>query len=232
MFRSISARTMFASLALTLLLGVSSAVAQDDGLIEAPTPAVLEPPADAQALDQAEPELLPPEALSVDADDMIDYRKDDIATIEGGDCDCGQCGDSNGCGCEGQCRRGNDLFGYMRRMLDTCAAHKHARCAGCYDHPRLCGNNPMTCADGVRHDPNRTPHASGQLFRQYYAQPRSGGVSAQMYVAPYPVPASVGHTAITYQAFEPHQFMYRHKRKYVRRHGPGGGTTTTRVYWW
>ena len=89
----------------------------------------------------------------------------------------------------------------------------------------------MTRAEGQRHDPNRTPAASGQLFRQYYTQ-GGGGVPAQMYVAPYPVPAAVGHTAITYQAFEPSQFMYRHKRVYARRHGPGGGTTITRVYWW
>ena len=245
MFTSAIARSMLASVALAMLLWTSAATAQDDefgfieaptpaALDEAPTPAVLEPPADAQALEQAEPELLVPDAPSFDDDDLIDYRKGDVGSSKGGDCGCDSCNscdcgggcDSCGCGCKG----GHDLFGCLRRMLQTCADHKRARCAGCYDKP--CGCLGMTCKRGRRHDPNRTPAASGELFRQYYAQPRCGGVAAQMYVSPLPVPPAVGHTNITYQAFEPHQFMYRHKRKYVRRHGPGGGTTTTSVYWW
>ena len=58
------------------------------------------------------------------------------------------------------------------------------------------------------------------------------GVGAQLYVAPQPVPARVGHTWVTYPPFMPHEFLYQHKRRYVRCSGAMGMRNDTRAYWW
>ncbi len=69
------------------------------------------------------------------------------------------------------------------------------------------------------------------LFYNFYVAPyRTGGVPAQLYVAPRPAPPLVGHTYITYQPLMPHEFLYRHSRTYHRRH-PGSGATWTYVKW-
>jgi hypothetical protein len=75
---------------------------------------------------------------------------------------------------------------------------------------------------------NRQSH-SGDLFYNYYTPPGYGGVAAQMYVSPLPVPPLAGHTYITYQPLMPHEFLYQHNRTYVHNHE--GGQTVTRVRW-
>lgn len=254
----IAARRFCVLAAVATLLYAAPAIAQSDtaqsdiGFIEAPLPTEDDNSGPSLRVAQA-PEALPPEALDdseptpIDAEPVpiADAAADDIEMdysfdapmTQKGDCCGNECDDC--CECDACCRRGCDLFGCLRRMMETCADHKRARCAGCYDTcadgrcKKRGGCLRMNCEKGQRHNPNRTPAATGELFRQYYAQPRCGnGVAAQMHVAPYPVPAHVGHTYITYQAFEPSQFMYRHKRKYTRNHGPSGGKTTTRIYWW
>ncbi len=59
------------------------------------------------------------------------------------------------------------------------------------------------------------------LFYNYYVgpSPTYGGVPAQMYLSPRPVPPHVGHTWITYQPLMPHEFLYTHHRKYYRHFG-------------
>lgn len=75
------------------------------------------------------------------------------------------------------------------------------------------------------------PPTNPDLFYNYYTQPSMvGGVPAQMYVSPRPVPPHVGHTYITYQPLMPHEYMYRHCRKYWRYH-PGSGMTRACVVW-
>ena len=70
---------------------------------------------------------------------------------------------------------------------------------------------------------------SPDLFYNYYVPPGpAGGTGAELYVSPRPTPPMVGHTWITYQPLLPHEFMYRHKRCYVR-HNPGAGLTCTKV---
>jgi len=58
------------------------------------------------------------------------------------------------------------------------------------------------------------------------------GVGAQLYVAPRPVPPRVGHTWHTYPHFMPHEFLYKHRRRYIRPAGATGMRTSVRAYWW
>ena len=58
------------------------------------------------------------------------------------------------------------------------------------------------------------------------------GVGAQLYVAPRPVPPRVGHTWYTYPPFMPHEFLYKHRRHYVRPAGAMGMRTDVHGYWW
>ncbi len=74
-------------------------------------------------------------------------------------------------------------------------------------------------------------YGNPDLFYNYYAPATCGGVSAQMYIAPRPVPPVVGHTYITYQPFMPHEFLYKHQRSYYRYYDGGRGMTRTSVRW-
>lgn len=230
--------------ALACLLAGSSIVIAQEELPEAPAP--LDTPADIIPLEE---ETTP----DISAENVIEFLPEDGGSAQkhgskkvrrmkrhavcgkddccGGGCDeCCGCNDCSGsCGHRGRYR--HDLCG---GLLGLCARHKRARCGGHYDTcvDRDYRDQNLSYEEAQSYDPNCTVAASGQLFQQYYAPANAGGVPAQMYIAPYPVPPAVGHTYITYQAFEPHQFMYRHKRHYVRRHGPGGGETSTRIYWW
>jgi hypothetical protein len=58
------------------------------------------------------------------------------------------------------------------------------------------------------------------------------GFGAQLYVSPRPVPPRVGHTWITYPPFMPHEFLYRHQRRYIRPAGAMGFKTDARAYWY
>lgn len=88
-------------------------------------------------------------------------------------------------------------------------------------------------------DPGGTRQARAQgprrtapnLFYNYYVPPVGcGGVGAQLYLSPRPTPPLVGHTYVTYQPLMPHEFLYEHQRKYLRRN-PGSGWTVTSVEW-
>jgi hypothetical protein len=74
------------------------------------------------------------------------------------------------------------------------------------------------------------------VFYNFYTPPVAVGPSpamgAQLYVAPRPVPPRVGHTWYTYPPFMPHEFLYKHRRKYVRPAGVTGMRTTVHGYWW
>jgi hypothetical protein len=76
-----------------------------------------------------------------------------------------------------------------------------------------------------------TYRTAGDLFYDYYVPPAGYGCrAASMYPCPMPVPPLVGHTYITYQPLMPHEFLYKHRRTYVRQH-PNGRVTRTRVSW-
>ncbi len=70
------------------------------------------------------------------------------------------------------------------------------------------------------------------LFYNFYVGPDCGGVGTQMYLAPVPVPAELGHSYYTYQPFMPHEMLYKHKRSYHRYYNEGRGLTRTHVRWW
>ena len=77
------------------------------------------------------------------------------------------------------------------------------------------------------------PPAYGEpdLFYNFWNGPNCGGVAAQLYIAPHPVPAYVGHTFYTYQPLMPHEMLYTHKRTYHRYYDEGRGLNRTRVVW-
>jgi hypothetical protein len=74
------------------------------------------------------------------------------------------------------------------------------------------------------------------VFYNFYTPPVAVGPSAamgaQLYVSPRPVPPRVGHTWITYPPFMPHEFLYKHRRKYIRPAGVTGLRTTVHGYWY
>ncbi len=85
-------------------------------------------------------------------------------------------------------------------------------------------NTDVNCA--------RNHYGNPDLFANYYAQANCGGIAAQMYIAPVPVPATMGHTYYTYQPFMPHELLYKHHRTYHRYYDEGRGFTRTHIRWW
>ncbi|MEN6495533.1 MAG: hypothetical protein ABFD16_14730 [Thermoguttaceae bacterium] len=74
------------------------------------------------------------------------------------------------------------------------------------------------------------PTPAPALFQNYYVPPYAGGVGAELYPCPRPVPMNVGRTYITYQGLMPHEFLYKHARTYRTEH-PDGNATRTRIRW-
>jgi hypothetical protein len=74
------------------------------------------------------------------------------------------------------------------------------------------------------------------VFYNFYVPPvpagSAPGLGAQLYVSPRPVPPRVGHTWHTYPPFMPHEFLYKHRRRYIRPAGVTGLRTDVRGYWW
>ena len=70
-----------------------------------------------------------------------------------------------------------------------------------------------------------------ELFYNYYVPGTCGGVPANLYLAPRPVPPLVGHTYYTYQPFMPHELLYQHHRTYYRYYNGGRGMTRVHVKW-
>jgi hypothetical protein len=70
---------------------------------------------------------------------------------------------------------------------------------------------------GVTQASAEGPRVRSGLFQNYYVQPsRFGGVGAEMYPSPHPVPAWVGGSYYTYRGLYPHEHMYRHMKHYFR----------------
>ncbi len=103
--------------------------------------------------------------------------------------------------------------------------------AGCF---QLDLGSPTQARAFEGFDPIYRPHEYGQpdLFYNFYVPAQGGGVPAQMYIAPGPVPPHVGHTYYTYQPMMPHELLYKHKRTYHRYYDEGRGLTRTHIRWW
>lgn len=87
-----------------------------------------------------------------------------------------------------------------------------------------CRCNAMECRQKEYGDPD--------LFYNFWQPPVCDGVGAQMYIAPQPVPANVGHTYYTYQPFMPHEMLYDHHRTYHRYYDEGRGLTRASIRWY
>lgn len=85
-----------------------------------------------------------------------------------------------------------------------------------------------TCSNG---DCQYRWYGQPDLFYNYYVPPTCGGVGAELYLSPRPVPPHVGHTYITYQPLYPHEFLYHHHRSYHRYYNGGQGLTRTCVHY-
>ncbi len=74
------------------------------------------------------------------------------------------------------------------------------------------------------------------VFYNFYVPPvpagAAPGMGAQLYVSPRPVPPRVGHTWHTYPPFMPHEFLYKHRRRYIRPAGVTGMRTDVHAYWY
>lgn len=78
---------------------------------------------------------------------------------------------------------------------------------------------------------NYRNYAQQDLFYNYYVGNNCGGMGAQLYLSPRPVPPFVGHTYITYQPLMPHEFLYAHDRTYHRYYNGGLGLTRAHVHY-
>jgi hypothetical protein len=78
---------------------------------------------------------------------------------------------------------------------------------------------------------NYRNYAQQDLFYNHYVGNNCGGMGAQLYLSPRPVPQFVGNTYITYQPLMPHEFMYQHHRTYHRYYNGGLGLTRTHVHY-
>src|SRR5262245_57705121 len=71
-------------------------------------------------------------------------------------------------------------------------------------------------------------------YNYYYPPPGTTDlqqIPAQLYLCPSPYPPPyVGYTYITYLPFEPHNWLWIHRRAYYRLH-PEGGATLTTIRW-
>jgi hypothetical protein len=71
-------------------------------------------------------------------------------------------------------------------------------------------------------------------YNYYYPPPGTAEVPqvpAQLYLCPSPYPPPyVGYTWISYPPFQPHEWLWIHRRAYYRLH-PDGGATLTTIRW-
>lgn len=67
------------------------------------------------------------------------------------------------------------------------------------------------------------------LFANQYTQGYANQATAQMYVAPVPVPPWVGHTYYTYEPLYPHELTYAHTHRYHSYYDNNRGLNRTRV---
>ncbi|MCA9154139.1 MAG: hypothetical protein R3C99_21660 [Pirellulaceae bacterium] len=75
-------------------------------------------------------------------------------------------------------------------------------------------------------------YGSPDLFYNFFTQGNCNAANAQMYMAPHDVPPLVGHTYYTYQPLYPHEYLYKHERRYHRYYDGGRGLNRTHVKWY
>lgn len=93
------------------------------------------------------------------------------------------------------------------------------------------GPSGPTGFGGVAAGGNHFEYGRPDLFYNFYV-PNPYGAPTQLYLAPRPVPAMVGHVYYTYQPLMPHEFLYPHTRTYRKYYDDGRGITRTRVHWY
>ena len=70
------------------------------------------------------------------------------------------------------------------------------------------------------------------LFANQYTQGYANQATAEMYLAPVPVPGWVGHTYYTYQPLYPHEMLYWHHNRYHSYYDNGRGLNRTGVHYY
>lgn len=116
-------------------------------------------------------------------------------------------------------------------LSDRASAQEACDCASCAAGRGGGGGIGSNLGAGTIPTCRFPDHGHPDLFYDFYVPPNCGGVGAQMYLAPGPIPPHVGHTYYTYQPFMPHELLYKHKRVYHRYYNEGRGLTRTSVRW-
>jgi hypothetical protein len=98
-------------------------------------------------------------------------------------------------------------------------------------------NGPVVAGEAPVGEPGLLPDALAIPSLEYnYYYPPPGvtevpQIPAQLYLCPSPYPPPyVGYTWISYAPFQPHEWLWIHRRAYYRFH-PGGGATITSIGW-
>ncbi len=70
------------------------------------------------------------------------------------------------------------------------------------------------------------------LFNNYFTTGAADQANAALYISPVGVPGWVGHTYITYQPFNPHEYTWIHKDRYHSYYDNGRGLNRTSAHYY
>ncbi|MBI84973.1 MAG: hypothetical protein CMJ81_17405 [Planctomycetaceae bacterium] len=111
----------------------------------------------------------------------------------------------------------------------NCSQHK---CYLCNPGKVIChiGNGELLAHLGSPVEYGEPASTGPDLFYNFYNGPTGGATySAAMYPSPNLTPPVTGYSYYTYQPVMPHEYMYRHKRKYHHYYNGNRGLNKTTV---
>lgn len=114
---------------------------------------------------------------------------------------------------------------------DVCNCSQR-NCRPCNPLKKLCciGNGELLAHLGRPREYGEPASTGPDLFYNFYNGPTGGATySAAMYPSPRLTPPVTGYSYYTYQPVMPHEYMYRHKRKYHHYSNGNRGLTKTTV---
>jgi len=110
---------------------------------------------------------------------------------------------------------------------DPCNCSRH-ECCLC--NPCCLGNGELLAHLGSPREYGEPTSTGPDLFYNFHNGPTGGATySATMYPSPNLTPPVTGYSYYTYQPVMPHEFMYRHKRKYHHYYNGNRGLNKTTV---
>ena len=129
-----------------------------------------------------------------------------------------QCSDCDKCTSRTNC---SDLCNCSWRNCRLCDPATEIFCIG---------NDKLLAHLGRPREYGEPASTGPDLFYNFYNGPTGGATySATMYPSPRLTPPVTGYSHYTYQPFMPHEYMYRHKRKYHHYYNGNRGLNKTTV---